>query len=236
MKTMFCKNCGKEIDDVAKFCENCGKPVEIASEAVNSETAPEPEQQPQAHWTPGIPTAETVQKKPVEEQAKDKIGDLQSKLDNSNNKFLKGKTVLDIAGLVAVAGMIISVFFPWIDVKLTYSNWTFVSQSYSVLNISDLAALSSSLSGITSTISLLFFLPLVYALMDLLMIKENSTRHVRLIVTSVFNFVLIGFVGSAISMLGTGVSLAAGFYLDCLFTLGLLAIGIVGVVQKRKKP
>lgn len=30
---MFCKNCGKEIDETARFCPNCGKSQEIKQEA-----------------------------------------------------------------------------------------------------------------------------------------------------------------------------------------------------------
>ena len=261
---MFCNNCGRALNEGENVCQQCGfvmetnqtasgvtvvqpvsaleqQPVvqEQSNQTTTAQQTSKPEQQasvssqqPQPQWTPA---SEQALQNPAEVQARDKISEFQRKLDESDNKFLKGRSVLDIAGLIVVAGMLFSLFMPWVDISLSYSSWTFVSQSYSVLNISELTSLSSGLSGATNAVIILYFLPIVYALVDLLVVKENSSRHIRLIVTSIFNFVLIGFIGTIVSMLGSSVSLAAGFYVACLFTLGLAIVGLVGIIQKAGK-
>ena len=39
---MFCKNCGKEIEDGAKFCPECGTAVEAGAQAAASAESPKP--------------------------------------------------------------------------------------------------------------------------------------------------------------------------------------------------
>lgn len=39
---MFCKNCGKELADVAKFCDGCGSPVVAEQQAPAAPEQPAP--------------------------------------------------------------------------------------------------------------------------------------------------------------------------------------------------
>ena len=56
---MFCKNCGKELADVAKFCDGCGSPV------VAEQQAPAAPEQP----APAAPKAKASGREPPAEMA-----------------------------------------------------------------------------------------------------------------------------------------------------------------------
>ncbi len=57
---MFCKNCGKELENTAKFCNNCGAPQEVIADAQSVSDNVETQQPvPESYVPQGIPQGNT---------------------------------------------------------------------------------------------------------------------------------------------------------------------------------
>ena len=245
---MFCPKCGKELPDNAKFCGACGAnvnapvsaPEPVAQSVAPQQSVPEdqipasqPTTQPAAGQPPQpvkTPAAEqTPQSAKPQVDVKGEISKLQGKLDNSNSSFLKGRSLWDVVGLCATALMAICFFLP----ALTASSY-YGTSSMSPASLMSMAS-SSSYTSSFSWLLLIFLFPAVCCAIDLLVTKENSTRHVRLIVLGLLNILLQSSISSIAKFINSfGGSLGVGFYLSIVASLVIIAVGIIGIYEKNK--
>ena len=249
---MFCPKCGKELPDNAKFCGACGANVNAPVSApepvaqsvapqqsapVNQTPAPQPATEPASQPAAGQPPQSA--KTPAAEQppqaakpqvdVKGEISKLQGKLDNSNSSFLKGRSVWDVVGLCATALMAICFFLPALT-SSSYSGTNSLSPA-SLMSITGSSSYTSSFSWLL----LIYLFPAVCCAIDLLVTKENSTRHVRLIVLGLLNILLQSSISSMAKFINSfGGSLGVGFYLSIVASLVIIAVGIIGIYEKKK--
>lgn len=168
------------------------------------------------------------------------ISNLQGKLDNSSSSLLRGRSLWDIVGVCAAALMVLCFFLP-----AASSTSDQVTASFSLASLMSMAGSFSY----TSSFSALFFIylfPPILCLIDLLVTKENSTRHVRLIVFAVMNMLLqssissvAGVASSMSSLFGISsssslMSLGIGFYLSIFASIVMVVVGILGIYEKKK--
>ena len=233
---MFCPKCGKELPDNAKFCGGCGANVNAPVPATEPVKQSVPAQQSAlADQTPApqsvTPSAagQPVQQPKPSVDVKGEISKLQGKLDNSNSSFLKGRSLWDVVGLCAVILMAICFFLPALTASSSYG-----SSSVSPASLMSMAG-SSAYTSSLSWLLLIYLFPAVCCAVDLLVTKENSTRHVRLIVLGLLNMLLqssISSIGKFISSFGG--ALGIGFYLSMFASLVVIAVGIIGIYEKKK--
>ena len=245
---MFCPKCGKELPAGARFCGGCGQqlaaqaaPAQATQAGDKSFSTQSLSSQPtqQARPAQSFQQARPAQSVPVQSatataKVAGGISGLQSKLDNSNASFLKGRSIWDMVGLGAVVLIVICFFLPEIQgIELPQGMMNF---SFSAL-MSFMGSYSESARF--SGVLLLFLLPAVLAAVDLLVIKENSSRHIRLIIWGVVSIAFQMPVSSLIDLAKTynysgiaTVSLGAGYYLWIFASLVLIAVGIIGLVQR----
>ena len=233
---MFCPKCGKELPDNAKFCGGCGANVNAPVSAPEPVKQSVPSQQsapmnqtsaPQSAIPPAAGQPAQPAKPPVD--VKGEISKLQGKLDNSNSSFLKGRSLWDVVGLCAVILMAICFFLPALTASSSYG-----SSSVSPASLMSMAG-SSAYTSSLSWLLLIYLFPAVCCAVDLLVTKENSTRHVRLIVLGLLNMLLqssISSIGKFISSFGG--ALGIGFYLSMFASLVVIAVGIIGIYEKKK--
>ena len=233
------------------------QPAETASEPA-PETKPEsaPAQTQQAQQTQAqVPPQQQAQQTQAQPQAqvppqqtqahpsvdvKGGISNLQGKLDNSSSSLLRGRSLWDIVGVCAAALMVLCFFLP-----AASSTSDQVTASFSLASLMSMAGSFSY----TSSFSALFFIylfPPILCLIDLLVTKENSTRHVRLIVFAVMNMLLqssissvAGVASSMSSLFGISsssslMSLGIGFYLSIFASIVMVVVGILGIYEKKK--
>lgn len=233
------------------------QPAKTASEPapeIKPEPAPaqtQPAQQTQAQVPPQQQAQQTqaqpqAQVPPQQTQAhpsvdvKGGISNLQGKLDNSSSSLLRGRSLWDIVGVCAAALMVLCFFLP-----AASSTSDQVTASFSLASLMSMAGSFSY----TSSFSALFFIylfPPILCLIDLLVTKENSTRHVRLIVFAVMNMLLqssissvAGVASSMSSLFGISsssslMSLGIGFYLSIFASIVMVVVGILGIYEKKK--
>ena len=239
------------------------QPAEAAPEA-KPEAAPaqtrqaQPQAQPQQTQTQVPPQQQTQQAQtqpqaqvpPQQAQAqaqaqpsvdvKGGISNLQGKLDNSSSSLLRGRSLWDVVGVCAAALMVLCFFLP-----AASSTSDQVTASFSLASLMSMAGSFSY----TSSFSALFFIylfPPILCLVDLLVTKENSTRHVRLIVFAVMNMLLQSSISSVagaassmsplfgISSSSSLMSLGIGFYLSIFASIVMVVVGILGIYEKKK--
>ena len=221
---MFCQNCGRQLPDDAKFCGGCGASLaEEPQGSANAQPAPQFNQQvqaaqPQAQPKPSVPPSETVKKE---------VTRLQTKLDNSDVGFFKGRSVWDICGMISVALMVLCLFIP-----VAFYSSTFTGTRY----ISILSIVTSSYVSSSFAIFIAFLVPPLFGAYDVLMPKENSTRHVRLIALGVFSIILSTSVSGVAGIAGLFMSanLFVGFYLNIIAALIMIAVGVIGIFEEKK--
>ena len=210
-----------------------------------TQVPPQQAQQTQAQ-VPPQQQAQQAQVPPQQAQAhpavdvKGGISNLQGKLDNSSSSLLRGRSLWDIVGVCAAALMVLCFFLP-----AASSTSDQVTASFSLASLMSMAGSFSY----TSSFSALFFIylfPPILCLIDLLVTKENSTRHVRLIVFAVMNMLLqssissvAGVASSMSSLFGISsssslMSLGIGFYLSIFASIVMVVVGILGIYEKKK--
>ena len=197
-----------------------------------------PPQQAQAHPQAQVPPQQAQAHPSVD--VKGGISNLQGKLDNSSSSLLRGRSLWDIVGVCAAALMVLCFFLP-----AASSTSDQVTASFSLASLMSMAGSFSY----TSSFSALFFIylfPPILCLIDLLVTKENSTRHVRLIVFAVMNMLLqssissvAGVASSMSSLFGISsssslMSLGIGFYLSIFASIVMVVVGILGIYEKKK--
>ncbi|MDO4842855.1 MAG: zinc ribbon domain-containing protein [Phoenicibacter congonensis] len=245
---MFCPKCGKELPAGARFCGGCGQ--QLGVQAAPSQAAPANGKsystqsmpaQPVQQTRPAQPVqqtrpaqAATAQSMPATAKVASGISGLQSKLDNSNASFIRGRSIWDIVGFTAVVLIVISFFLPEIQgIELPQGMMNF--------SLSTLMAFmgSYSQSAQFSGVLLIFLLPAALAAVDLLVVKENSSRHIRLIIWGVVSIAsqmpapaLIDFAKTNNVSDAAALSLGTGYYLWIFASLVLIAVGIIGIVQR----
>lgn len=212
---MFCPHCGNELPDEAKFCARCGQSVEIDE----SFFAPAASQ----NNASGTANAAGAATKPVfsAEAVNCKLDELQAKIDASNAKVIKGRRALDVIGLVCAALMALCFFLPFADCSAVGNRAT-VSIFSMMVELSNSPYFSSA-----ATFCLVFLFPTALAFIDLLMTKNNSSRHVRLIFTAVLNIILFASLKSLFSLFNTLLTVAVmtvGFYLAILVSIALIVV------------
>ena len=195
-------------------------------------------QQTQAQPQAQVPPQQTQAHPSVD--VKGGISNLQGKLDNSSSSLLRGRSLWDIVGVCAAALMVLCFFLP-----AASSTSDQVTASFSLASLMSMAGSFSY----TSSFSALFFIylfPPILCLIDLLVTKENSTRHVRLIVFAVMNMLLqssissvAGVASSMSSLFGISsssslMSLGIGFYLSIFASIIMVVVGILGIYEKKK--
>lgn len=218
---MLCPKCGKELPDNARFCGGCGADVySLVQQNVEVK-------QPSVPETRGAQATAQSQKPATDERSD--FSKLHGKPDNSNSTLLKERSIWDVVGLCAAILMAICFFLP----ALTASTFSGTS-SVSLASLMSLAG-SSSYTSSLSWLLLIYLFPAVCCAIDLLVTKENSSRHVRLIVLGLLNMLLqssILPIGKFISSFGG--SLGIGFYLNMLASLVIIAVGIMGIIERQK--
>ena len=197
-----------------------------------------PPQQAQAQPQAQVPPQQAQAHPSVD--VKGGISNLQGKLDNSSSSLLRGRSLWDIVGVCAAALMVLCFFLP-----AASSTSDQVTASFSLASLMSMAGSFSY----TSSFSALFFIylfPPILCLIDLLVTKENSTRHVRLIVFAVMNMLLqssissvAGVASSMSSLFGISsssslMSLGIGFYLSIFASIVMVVVGILGIYEKKK--
>lgn len=230
---MFCPKCGKELPAGARFCGGCGHQLTVQS--APAQAAPSADKNFATQSSQSQPAQQAhVQFAQASAKVAGGISDLQSKLDNSNSTILKGRSFWDLVGLGAVVLILICFFLPEVQgVELPQGMMNF---SFSSL----MAYMGSySQSARFSNVLLIFLLPAALAAIDLLVIRENSSRHIRLIIWGVVSIAFQMPISSLIDLAKTysyssvaTVSLGAGYYLWIFASLVLIVVGIVGVVQR----
>ena len=212
---MFCPHCGNELPDEAKFCARCGQSVEIDE----SFFAPE---EPQANPSNAASAAGAAAKPAFNaETVNDKLNEIQCKIDNSNAKVIKGRRALDVIGLVCACVMALCFFLP-VAHCASFGGKATVSIFSMMVEFSN----SSYLSG-AAFLCMTFLFPIALAFVDLLMTENNSSRHVRLICTSVLNIIMLASLRSIFSLLNSLFSVATmsvGFYLSILASIALIVV------------
>lgn len=253
---MFCPKCGKQLPEGAKFCNACGAKIEASSaepatesktQLLTSDAPVQPKAEPQPSPQPIPQPAPQATPQPTAAQPqvdfKGEISKLQGKLDNTNSSFLKGRSLWDVVGLCAVVLMIVSFFLPVLKASSTYTG----TISVSLMSLMSMMGTSSYTSSF-SMLVLVYLFPAVCCALDLLITKENSTRHIRLIILGVLNFFLASSIsgvvklGSSVSELASAFSSSAngaiqlgiGYYLSVIGSVVIIAIGIVGIYEKKK--
>lgn len=246
---MFCPKCGKQLPEGAKFCNACGasigaSPAEVETESETKLLSPEvPVQQPQPTSQPTPQVAQQPAAAQPQVDFKGEISKLQGKLDNTNSSFLKGRSLWDVVGLCAVIVMVVSFFLPVLKASSAYTG----TISVSLMSLMSMMGTSSYTSSF-SMLVLVYLFPALCAALDLLITKENSTRHIRLIVLGVLNFFLASSIsgvvklGSTVSELASAFSSSAdgaiqlgiGYYLSMIGSIVIIAIGIIGIYEKKK--
>ena len=233
---MFCPKCGKELPDNAKFCGGCGAdvnapvsaPEPVKQSVPSQQSAPMNQTSAPQSATPPAASQPAQQQKPSVD-VKGEISKLQGKLDNSNSSFLKGRSLWDVVGFCAVILMIICFFLP----ALTASSY-YGTSSVSPSSLMSMAG-SNSYTSSLSWLLLIYLFPAVCCAIDLFVTSENSTRHVRLIVLGLLNMLLLSsFSGIAKLISSFGGALGVGFYLSMLASLVIIAVGIIGIYEKKK--
>lgn len=227
---MFCTSCGKELPDNARFCGSCGASLNPSVQQSTSadQSAPPIQTPPPQPTQPPKPSVDV----------KAEISKLQGKLDNSNSSFLKGRSIWDVIGLCAVALMVLGFFLPF---------ETFAAKGIGAGDISLAKIVSLSEDIPPLAFFFIYLAPAVCCVFDLIVTKENSTRHPRLIIMGIFGLcfeVLIDAIGekcadlsSFVNSLGitsTKASLGIGFYLILIASVVIIIVGIIGIVEKKK--
>lgn len=267
----FCRGCGARLGEQAAASAAAPEPEE-KQEAVEqtsavdavpaqeaepaAETVSEPApaqaqqqvQQPQAQQAQPQPQAQAQQAQaqvpPQQPQpsvdVKGGISNLQGKLDNSSSSLLRGRSLWDIVGVCAAALMVLCFFLP-----AASSISDQVSASFSLASLMSMAG-SFSYTSSFSALFLIYLFPPVLCLIDLIVTKENSTRHVRLIVFAVMNMLLqssissvAGTASSMSSLFGLSsssslMSLGIGFYLSMFASIVIIVVAILGIYEKKK--
>ena len=220
---MFCQNCGRQLPDDAKFCGSCGASQDELLVPSNNVGA----QQQQANVQQAQPQAQAQPAVPASEKVKGEVNRLQGKLDNSNVAFFKGRSVWDVCGMISVALMVLCLFVP-----IVMYNSTVTSNRY----ISIISMVTSNYSSAPLVMLLASLIPPAFGAFDVLVTKENSTRHIRLIACGAINLILcfafsgltgnFGYFANSIPFIG--------FYLELIASLIMLAVGIIGVYEAQK--
>lgn len=171
---------------------------------------------------------------------KGEISKLQGKLDNSSSSLLRGRSLWDVVGICAVALMVVCFFLPSISGGSEQGSVT--------LSLSSLMSMAGSVSY-TSSFSVLFLIylfPAVCCFIDLVVTKNNSTRHVRLIVLGLLNMLLQSSISSISNLVPTlsllsgfsadsaFLSLGIGFYLSMFASIVVIVVGAIEIYEAKK--
>lgn len=116
---MFCKNCGKEIEDGTKFCPACGTAVEAGAQTTDSAEAHKPAAEKAEHGntdsdSPGKNTATGTANKQTNETVKETLDSVSSNIERTNPLCIAGLVLTVIMffsnyyGLVGFAALILS--------------------------------------------------------------------------------------------------------------------------------
>ena len=249
----FCGSCGTNVDDTwqASQATPATQPITQPAnqnQASASASSPSPSASGKAsagasnftqQATQAAPFTQSAQAAQSTQQAtqaqkssvdfKGEVSKLQGKLDNSNSTFLKGRSIWDIVGMCAVVLMIICFFLPAISAT-TILGTTTVSPA-SLMSLAGSSSYTSSFAGLM----LIYLFPAVFCAVDLIITKENSSRHVRLIVLGLLNILLQSSISSIAEIINSaGGSLGVGFFLNIFASLVVIAIGIIGIYEKKK--
>ena len=246
---MFCPKCGKQLPDNAKFCNSCGMNLADAStESGTQLLTPDNHVQQDQQAAPQPASAQAAASQPAAAQQpsvdfKAEISKLQGKLDNTNSSFLKGRSIWDVVGLCAVILMVVSFFVPVMTATASYTGTISLSLA-SLMSMMGTTSYTSSFSMLV----LIYLFPAVFCAVDLIITRENSTRHVRLIVLGVLNFILASSISGVVKMAsntsqlaslfgsssGASIQLGIGYYLSVIASIVIIVIGIVGIYEKKK--
>ena len=221
---MFCQNCGRQLPDDAKFCGSCGANQDEVLPPSNNANAT---QQQQANVQQAQPQAQVQPSVPASEKVKGEVNRLQGKLDNSNVAFFKGRSVWDVCGMISVALMVLCLFIP-----IVMYNSTFTANRY----ISIISMVTSNYSSAPLVMLLASLIPPAFGAFDVLVTKENSTRHIRLIACGAINLILCFAFSGLIGIFGLFMSSTPfiGFYLGVIASLMMIGVGAVGIYESKK--
>ena len=137
--------------------------------------------------------------------------------------------------------MIVAFFLPSMVATVPYAG----TMSLSLSALMSLAGANSYTSSI-SFLLLIYLFPALCCIIDLVITKENSSRHVRLIILGFLNMLLqssfstLAELSSSIrelsSLIGSSadVGLGIGFYLSVLASIVIVVVGAIGIYEKKK--
>ena len=220
---MFCQNCGRQLPDDAKFCGSCGANQDEPLPSSNNGGA----QQQQAYAQPQV-QAQAPTSVSTGEKVKGEVNRLQGKLDNSNVAFFKGRSVWDVCGMISVALMVLCLFIPIVMYSSTYTGNRFISI---------ISMVTSNYTSAPLVMVLVSLIPPAFGAFDVLVTKENSTRHIRLIACGAINLILCFAFSGLIGIFGLFMSSTPfiGFYLGIIASLMMIGVGAIGVYESKKE-
>lgn len=205
---MFCPKCGRELNNEAKYCMGCGAsvPSKVTTQQVNVTQSPASELQDSTSATKKAQKSE----------------------QGSHSTVLRGCSHWDFAGVCSVVFMMVSFCLP---VLTTRSQMFSLTDGISLLGLFQSARSSTYLSGFAPLL-FVYFLPAICCFFDFVIIGNNSTRHIRIIVFGAFNAYLlttISDIGGFFSYFGAAIGI--GFYVNLTATIAIIAVGVVGFVK-----